>query len=90
MSYMGGGNFVDGFRRLFKRRSSTLTTSNSVIDHNDKDRLTSLHEKEEGLVITEDFDFSGLKPIKVPFPVTTSSASMDPHKKVFFFLGSFI
>ncbi|XP_022885841.1 mitogen-activated protein kinase 9-like [Olea europaea var. sylvestris] len=81
MSYMGGGNFVDGFRRLFKRRSSTLTTSNSVIDHNDKDRLTSLHEKEEGLVITEDFDFSGLKPIKVPFPVTTSSASMDPHKK---------
>ncbi|CAI9773707.1 unnamed protein product [Fraxinus pennsylvanica] len=82
---MGGGNFVDGFRRLFHRRSSTLGTSNSVVDHNAKGYLTSLHEREEGLVITEDFDFSGLKPIKVPnrfnFPVSTSSSSMDPIKK---------
>ncbi|CAI9767270.1 unnamed protein product [Fraxinus pennsylvanica] len=82
---MGGGNFVDGFRRLFQRRSATLDPSNSVIGHNDEDHLTSLPEKEDGLVITEDFDFSGLKPIKVPnrfnFPVSTSSASMDPHKK---------
>ncbi|KAL2539418.1 Mitogen-activated protein kinase 15 [Abeliophyllum distichum] len=85
---MGGGNFVDGFRRLFQRRSSTLATSNSVIDHNEKDQhavLTSFQEKEEGLVITEDFDFSGLKLIKVPnrfnFPVSTYSSSMDPHKK---------
>ncbi|KAL2462833.1 Mitogen-activated protein kinase 15 [Forsythia ovata] len=84
---MGGGNFVDGFRRLFQRRSSTLAPSNSVIDHNEKHQhsvLTSFQEKEEGLVITEDFDFSGLKLIKVPnrfnFPVSTSS-SMDPHKK---------
>ncbi|XP_022889808.1 mitogen-activated protein kinase 9-like [Olea europaea var. sylvestris] len=85
MSYTGGGNFVDGFRRLFQRRSSTLATSDSIIDHNGKDHLTSLHEQEEGLIITEDLDFSGLEPIKVPnrynFPVSTSSSSMDPHRK---------
>nr|XP_017248036.1 PREDICTED: mitogen-activated protein kinase 9-like isoform X2 [Daucus carota subsp. sativus] len=78
--------FVDGVRRLFQRRSTS--SSSSVNDNTNDQKNTHLtvsnigpkivEKEEEGLKITEDFDFSGLSVIKVPKRVTLV---MDPHKK---------
>ncbi|KAG8388020.1 hypothetical protein BUALT_Bualt02G0081800 [Buddleja alternifolia] len=84
---MGGGTFVDGVRRWFQRRPSSVTsTSSSSIITNPHPILTNKQQQQEedGLTtIIEDFDFSGLKLIKVPkrdfLPV--SASSMDSHKK---------
>ncbi|XP_051115156.1 mitogen-activated protein kinase 9-like isoform X2 [Andrographis paniculata] len=90
---MGGGTFVDGVRRLFQRRSTSVSTSSftpsSYSTSHSSDEQNSQQEKQEGeaqhndLTILVDFDISGLKLIKVPkrvnFPI--SAPSMDPHKK---------
>ena len=83
--------FVDGVRRLFQRRSTS--SSSSVNDNTNDQKNTHLtvsnigpkivETEEEGLKITEDFDFSGLSVIKVPKRVTLV---MDPHKKVCFLI----
>ncbi|CAA3026882.1 mitogen-activated kinase 9 [Olea europaea subsp. europaea] len=87
---MGGGTFVDGVRRWFKRRvNSTTSTTNNKSRSNANNRnevVKSFQEKEEeGLRIVEDFDFSGLKFIRVPervyFLVSDSPSSMNPHKR---------
>ena len=89
LSYMGGGTFVDGVRRLFQRRGPSLSvTSTSSNTH--ENHLTPFEqnkkEREQKLRIEEDFDLSGLKLIKVPkrinFAVSSSSSSMDHQKKV--------
>lgn len=88
LSYMGGGTFVDGVRRLFQRRGPSLSvTSTSSNTH--ENHLTPFEqnkkEREQKLRIEEDFDLSGLKLIKVPkrinFAVSSSSSSMDHQKK---------
>lgn len=77
---------MDGVRRWFQRRGSSLSvTSTSSNTHGN--HLTPFErnerEREQKLRIEEDFDLSGLKLIKVPkridFPV--SSWSMDHQKK---------
>lgn len=82
---------MDGVRRWFKRRvNSTMSTTNNKSRSNANNRnevVKSFQEKEEeGLRIVEDFDFSGLKFIRVPkrvhFLVSNSPSSMDPHKRV--------
>ncbi|KAL2465129.1 Mitogen-activated protein kinase 9 [Abeliophyllum distichum] len=85
---MGGGTFVDGVRRWFQRRVTSTTSTinnNSSNVKNQNEVVKSFQDKEEGLGIVEDFDFSGLKVIKVPkrvyFLFSNSSYSMDPHKK---------
>lgn len=102
VSYMGGGTFVDGVRRWFQRRSTSVTNtsfaSSSISINNEQHPHAVLREEQEqdGLAIVEDLDISGLKLIKVPkrvyFPVSTSS--MDSHKKVafllFFLVGPFV
>lgn len=91
---MGGGTFVDGVRRWFHRRSTSGTNnslapssiSNTNEQHPHAVLTENQGEEEDGLTIVEDFDFSGLKLIKVPkrvyFPITASD--MDAHKKVAF------
>ncbi|KAL3818623.1 hypothetical protein ACJIZ3_004528 [Penstemon smallii] len=84
---MGGGTFVDEVRRWFQRRPSSVTNIsnhyNSNIEKNSHTVLREKQEEEGHTTIIEDFDFSGLKLIKVPkrvnFPVSVST--MDPHKK---------
>ncbi|KAL6545524.1 Mitogen-activated protein kinase 9 [Orobanche gracilis] len=92
---MGGGAFVDGIRRWFQRRSTSVTHNNtsslaysSNISSDDNDPhshsvLRAKQEPENGFTIVEDFDISGLKLIKVPkrvyFPVSISF--MDSQKK---------
>ncbi|KAL7152910.1 hypothetical protein ABFS83_04G129800 [Erythranthe nasuta] len=96
---MGGGTFVDGVRRLFHRRStsgannslaSSSSSNISITNERHPHSISILTENREeddeqggGLTIVEDFDFSGLKLIKVPkrvdFPVLHSA--MDSHKK---------
>ncbi|KAL8474718.1 hypothetical protein ACS0TY_030519 [Phlomoides rotata] len=87
---MGGGTFVDGVRRWFQRRptsvtSTNLASSNNSSNINDQNTNAVLRQnQQQGLtVIEDDFDISGLNLIKVPkrvyFPF--SSSSMDSHKK---------
>ncbi|KAI3463718.1 hypothetical protein Pfo_020381 [Paulownia fortunei] len=87
---MGGGTFVDGVRRWFQRRSTSVTNtsfdSSNISSTNEQHPHAVLREKQEeedGLTIVEDFDISGLKLIKVPkrvyFPI--SGSSMDSQKK---------
>lgn len=93
--YMGGSStFVDGVLRWFHHRRHTNEDAILTQTHNSTD--THLQEKQHEFTITEDFDFTGLKLIKVPkrfhLPISSSSSSMDPTKKVslycpFFFLG---
>ncbi|KAJ8550880.1 hypothetical protein K7X08_000250 [Anisodus acutangulus] len=70
----GSGTFVDGVLRWFHRRHNN---ENSILNI-DLHKPHNLQEEEE-LTITEDFDITGLKLIKVPkrlnFP------TMDPIKK---------
>ncbi|KAJ8539223.1 hypothetical protein K7X08_013475 [Anisodus acutangulus] len=68
----GSGTFVDGVLRWFHRRHNN---ENSILNID----LHNLQQQQQGVTITEDFDITGLKLIKVPkrlnFP------TMDPIKK---------
>ena len=86
----GGGNLVDGVRRwLFQRPSSSSSSNNQ----NEPILLSSatfsnrVQSGEAGdlneLVVSEDFDFTGLKLLKVP---KRNHLPMDPQKKVPFCL----
>ncbi|XP_056864897.1 mitogen-activated protein kinase 8 isoform X2 [Raphanus sativus] len=81
----GGGNLVDGVRRwLFQRPSSSsnnnqnepILLSSATFSNRDQsgDDAGDLNE----LVVTEDFDFTGLKLLKVP---KRNHLPMDPQKK---------
>lgn len=94
---MGGGTFVDGVRRWFQRRPTSVTSTNlassnnsSVINDPNLNALLRENQQQQGLTVIEhNFDISGLDLIKVPkrvsFPL--SSSSMDSHKKVLFRFG---
>lgn len=96
---MGGATFVDGVRRWFQRGSSSvnhhtssLASSSNISTSSYNHSTDQIHkqqviggEEEDGLRIIEDFDFSGLKSIKVPKRV--NFPAMDPHKKVVDFLS---
>jgi len=84
----GGGTLVEGIRRLFQRRAS-----NSVETHNNANnsrvyvrdlraQLPSIPNHHH--LVDPDFDFSTLKPIKVPAQIPFRPSSMDLHKKVIF------
>lgn len=79
---MGGGTFVDGVRRLFQRRSTSVA-NNISSNHEQQQQPHAVLTEQTDLTIVEDFDISGLKLIKVPkrinFPF--SNPSMDSHKK---------
>ncbi|KAK6773562.1 hypothetical protein RDI58_028800 [Solanum bulbocastanum] len=82
---MGGSStFVDGVLRWFHRRH---TNEDAILTQPHNSAHTHLQEKQENkqeFTITEDFDYTGLKLIKVPkrfhLPISSSS-SMDPIKK---------
>nr|KYP67465.1 Mitogen-activated protein kinase 9 [Cajanus cajan] len=79
---MGGrGTLVEGIRRLFQRRAS-------VEDHNNNANNSRVHVRDLRAQLASipnhdlsDFDFSTLKPIKVPTQIPFKPSSMDPHKK---------
>ncbi|KAL9330336.1 hypothetical protein ACSQ67_005339 [Phaseolus vulgaris] len=82
----GGGTLVEGIRRLFQRRAS-----NSVETHNNANnsrvyvrdlraQLPSIPNHHH--LVDPDFDFSTLKPIKVPAQIPFRPSSMDLHKKM--------
>ncbi|XP_013638925.1 PREDICTED: mitogen-activated protein kinase 8-like isoform X2 [Brassica oleracea var. oleracea] len=83
----GGGNLVDGVRRwLFQRPSSSSSSSNnnqnepillSSATFSNRDQSGEAGDLNE-LVVTEDFDFTGLKLLKVP---KRNHLPMDPQKK---------
>ncbi|KAL7160820.1 hypothetical protein ACSBR2_041462 [Camellia fascicularis] len=77
---MGSGTFVDGVRRWFQRRPSSPQPNNTQ-NLNNSQPLVSEFQGEDHLNVVEDFDFSGLKIIKVPKRINFHPTSMDPHKK---------
>lgn len=90
----GGGTFVDGVLRWFQRRHNN---EDAILTDLQKPHNTHLQERAEDnnqeFTITEDFDITGLKLIKVPkrlsFPISAHS-SMDPLKKVSFLFSLFV
>lgn len=88
---------MDGVRRWFQRRPTSVTSTNlassnnsSVINDPNLNALLRENQQQQGLTVIEhNFDISGLDLIKVPkrvsFPL--SSSSMDSHKKVLFRFG---
>ncbi|CAL5442400.1 unnamed protein product [Camellia sinensis] len=77
---MGSGTFVDGVRRWFQRRPSSPQPNNTQ-NLNNSQPLVSEFQGEDHLNVVEDFDFSGLKIIKVPKRINFHPTSMDPQKK---------
>ncbi|XVF53800.1 hypothetical protein PTKIN_Ptkin05aG0127900 [Pterospermum kingtungense] len=85
----GSGTLVDGVRRWFQRRhfitsssSSNNNNNNSTLDHHDHSVIpTQKEQQQEEKLIVEDFDFSSLKPIKVPKRNFFLISTMDSHKK---------
>ncbi|XWS37595.1 hypothetical protein CRYUN_Cryun19dG0057900 [Craigia yunnanensis] len=89
----GSGTLVDGVRRWFQRRHFITSSSsnnnnnnnrnnNIIVDHHDHTTSTlTLTPKQEEDLIVKDFDFSSLKPIKVPKRNYFLVSSMDSHKK---------
>ncbi|KAK7370095.1 hypothetical protein VNO80_12150 [Phaseolus coccineus] len=81
----GGGTLVEGIRRLFQRRASTSAenhnnANNSRVYVRDlRAQLPSIPNHD--LLVDPDFDFSTLKPIKVPAQIPFRPSSMDHHKK---------
>lgn len=72
---------MKGIRRLFQRRAS-------VEDHNNNANNSRVHVRDLRAQLASipnhdlsDFDFSTLKPIKVPTQIPFKPSSMDPHKK---------
>ena len=97
--YMGSGaTLVDGVRRWFQRRSSSSFIANNNNNYssnepnnnyNSENRVNDrndglVKESEDLTIVEEDFDFSGLKLIKVPIRIHLKTTSMQTHKKVFF------
>ena len=90
----GGGTLVQGIRRLFKRRASSPASDdhnhNNVNANNSRVLVRDLRAQLASIPNTldpvSDFDFSTLKPIKVPTPIPFRPSSMDHHKKVLLFL----
>ncbi|CAK9185588.1 unnamed protein product [Ilex paraguariensis] len=86
---MGNGTLVDGVFRWFHRLSGSDDTVGNenkhagVTDFEAKSSATTSQQPEKKeLTIIEDFDFSGLKIVKVPKRIHFSvNSSMDPHKK---------
>ncbi|KAK3004194.1 hypothetical protein RJ639_018908 [Escallonia herrerae] len=94
---MGSGTFVDGFLRLFQRRSSSSLATSVAKHHHDINNNNTLHhvapvtnliepsttiiQNQQELTIVEDLDISGLKSIKVPKRINPFLPSMDPPKK---------
>ncbi|KAJ0106016.1 hypothetical protein Patl1_19675 [Pistacia atlantica] len=77
----GSGTLVDGVRRWFQRH--TFHSNNNNLDNHAVNKSQSQSQEQQGpLTIVEDFDFAGLKLIRVPkrnhLPI---SYSMDPQKK---------
>ena len=71
---MGGGNgIVDGFRRLFHRR----TPSGSVLGSSNQ---SSAGEDSSDVEAVEDLDLVGLRPIRVP--KRKMPLPVESHKKV--------
>lgn len=71
---MGGGNgIVDGFRRLFHRR----TPSGSVLGSSNQ---SSAGEDSSDVEVVEDLDLVGLRPIRVP--KRKMPLPVESHKKV--------
>ncbi|KAH1236123.1 Mitogen-activated protein kinase 9 [Glycine soja] len=85
----GGGTLVQGIRRLFKRRASSPASDdhnhNNVNANNSRVLVRDLRAQLASIPNTldpvSDFDFSTLKPIKVPTPIPFRPSSMDHHKK---------
>ncbi|XP_014515807.1 mitogen-activated protein kinase 9 [Vigna radiata var. radiata] len=81
----GGGTLVEGIRRLFQRRASSSAenqnnANNSRVYVRDlRAQLASIPNHEH--LLDPDFDFSTLKPIKVPAQIPFRPSSMDHHKK---------
>jgi hypothetical protein len=72
---MGGGNgIVDGFRRLFHRR----TPSGSVLGNSSNQ--SSAGEDPSDVEAVEDLDLVGLRPIRVP--KRKMPLPVESHKKV--------
>ncbi|KAK6153983.1 hypothetical protein DH2020_013622 [Rehmannia glutinosa] len=68
---MGGGTFVDGVRRWFQRKPTSVTNTSFAPSNNSNDNeqhphavLRDKQEHEDGFTIVEDFDISGLNLIK--------------------------
>lgn len=68
---MGRGVFVDGVRRLFKRRNNSASTY--LIDpkqqqqpQEQEEELEEEIEEEEDIKVVVDFDLTGLTPVRVP------------------------
>ncbi|PON49793.1 Serine/threonine protein kinase [Trema orientale] len=86
-----GATLVDGVRRWFQRRSSTSTSSSSsFIDTNsnnkpinsiDSESRVNDRKQSELTIVVEDFDFPGLKLIKVPIRTHLRTGPMHSHKK---------
>ena len=91
---MGSGTFVDGVLRWFhhhnRRSSSTPNPDGQVNLDSETKSLPSSSSSSNQLTVTEDFDYSALKAIRVPkrinFPPACPSPSvpMDHKKKVSF------
>ncbi|KAL1564065.1 Mitogen-activated protein kinase 8 [Salvia divinorum] len=77
---MGGGTFVDGVRRWFQKRPNTNSNSN-ISNHDQQPHAVLTEQSQNALSIVEDFDFSGLKLIKVPKRLDFPFSNMDSHKK---------
>ncbi|XP_047162087.1 mitogen-activated protein kinase 9-like [Vigna umbellata] len=81
----GGGTLVEGIRRLFQRRASSSAenqnnANNSRVYVRDlRAQLASIPNHDH--LVDPDFDFSTLKPIKVPAQIPFRPSSMDHHKK---------
>jgi len=89
----GGGTLVEGLRRLFQRRASSSAenhnnANNSRVHVRDlRAQLSSIPNHDH--LVDPNFDFSTLKPIKVPAQIPFRPSSMDHHKKVLFFIAPF-
>ncbi|CAJ1936649.1 unnamed protein product [Sphenostylis stenocarpa] len=80
----GGGTLVEGLRRFFQRRASSAenqhNANNSRVHVRDlRSQLASIPNHD--LIVDPDFDFSTLKPIKVPAQIPFRPSAMDHHKK---------
>ncbi|QCD85431.1 Protein kinase [Vigna unguiculata] len=81
----GGGTLVEGLRRLFQRRASSSAenhnnANNSRVHVRDlRAQLSSIPNHDH--LVDPNFDFSTLKPIKVPAQIPFRPSSMDHHKK---------
>lgn len=78
---MGGTALVDGVVRWFSRRS---TSSSAATKHQTHHVHPEQEEEEEVFPIEDDFDFTGLKTIKVPKRLNRLSASKNMPETEFF------